>query len=61
MEYNGILIVCSKVAIFIYKKKRGMNPLYKNNYIKKLNKMKIVLYIITKIYNKKFECIVGNI
>ena len=37
MEYNGILIVCNKVAIFIYKKKRGMNPLYYSN----------------KIYNKK--------
>lgn len=51
MEYNGILIVCNKVAIFIYKKKRGMNPLYLN--IALLNKIYITksLNTLWGIYN----------
>ena len=41
MADNGILILYNKVDIFIYKKKRGMNPLYRS--------------LLNKMYNKKVE------
>ena len=61
MEYNGILILYKKVAIFIYKKKRGMNPLYLSMNIIKLQLYKNLdtqkcNYILIKTYYYIFKC-----